>query len=308
MLTSLIRFVFISILFSSTAVFSADNASISTELSALQVTPQNTSNTQLPEWFYRELTSIRKDVSVLDATGASKEQIQELKERIGNLEVRLEESQLRVDGKLNEQSGRIGDLKDSYDSSLSQVSWTTTWFGIVAGILGIVIAIVAYAFSWNARLAAIATAKLEAEKLTAEWIGHKEKSISNKFDMQIQGLNLRFNDELKTIKEIASFQSIEIKLSRAINLYTPDQSVHALRDFDEIINLCSGSKKTTYLQLASQALFYKGSLLEKLNRKEEALLVYSQLVEQFKENEDETISAFVIFAGHMRDSLIKGDE
>lgn len=198
MLTSLICFAFISFLFFSTAVFSADNVTNPTE----QVAPHNTSNTQLPEWFYRELTSIRKDVSVLDATGASKEQIQELKERIGKVEVRLEETQLRVDDKLNEQSGRIVDIADANSFSINL-------FSVIAGVLGVIVAAIAFLFSRSAKKDAIDVAKKEAKSVTGKWVKETEKSIANKFDLQIATLSSKFNEELKSVKENAELQSIK---------------------------------------------------------------------------------------------------
>jgi tetratricopeptide (TPR) repeat protein len=183
-LTSLIRFVFISILFSSTAVFSADNASISTEPRASQVAPQPMSNTQLPEWFYRELTSIRKDVSVLDATGASKEQIQELKERIGKVEVRLEETQLRVDDQLMAQGKYVEAINASTDR-----------FGTLASILGLVASIIAVMFGW---ISAGKKAKSEAKKHVDDWL----ESNKNDLDMQLDSVKNQLNDTINN--EISS--------------------------------------------------------------------------------------------------------
>jgi len=54
----------------------------------------------LPAWVYKELVSIQKEVSVIDANGATKESVQALKERLGKVEVQLEQSQLRVDDAL----------------------------------------------------------------------------------------------------------------------------------------------------------------------------------------------------------------
>lgn len=184
MLTSLIRFVFISILFSSTAVFSADNASISTEPRASQVAPQPMSNTQLPEWFYRELTSIRKDVSVLDATGASKEQIQELEERIGKVEVRLEETQLRVDDQLMAQGKYVEAINASTDR-----------FGTLASILGLVASIIAVMFGW---ISAGKKAKSEAKKHVDDWL----ESNKNDLDMQLDSVKNQLNDTINN--EISS--------------------------------------------------------------------------------------------------------
>ena len=162
-LTSLIRFAFISVLFSSAAAFSADNASISTEPSASQVTPQNTSNTQLPEWFYRELTSIRKDVSMLDATGASKEQVLELKERIGKVEVRFEAFQSRIDDKLSAQGKYVEAINASTDR-----------FGTLASILGLVASIIAVIFGW---VSAGKKAKSEAKKHVDDWLENNKAEL-----------------------------------------------------------------------------------------------------------------------------------
>jgi tetratricopeptide (TPR) repeat protein len=186
-LTSLIRFVFISFLLSSAAVFSAEDISNSPEPSVSQVTPQPISNTQLPEWFYRELTSIRKDVSVLDATGASKEQIQELKERIGIVEVRLEETQLRVDDKLEAQGKYVEAINASTDR-----------FGTLASILGLVASIIAVMFGW---ISAGKKAKSEAKKHVDDWLESNEAELDAQFVIAKEKLDSTLKREIASAKD-----------------------------------------------------------------------------------------------------------
>lgn len=286
--TSLIRFVFISALFSSAAVFSADNVPISTETSTSKVAPQPISNSQLPEWFYRELTSIRKDVSVLDATGASKEQIQELKERIGKVEVRLEESQLRVDDKLNEQSGRIGDLKDSYDSSLSQVSWTTTWFGIVAGLLGVLVAVIAIINSWKANREAVANAQDAAQKTLEGWTQEKEAELTEKFDQKLTELSAHHEKEFQKIRYDAVIQTAETDINRGISL-AKDRSGDAIPMFDSVIKKFNSSNLIEHQRLVVDALYWKSFALDKPESYKEQIGLFDEIIEKFNGSEDTRI-------------------
>tara|TARA_R110001583_G_scaffold194660_1_gene366135 strand:- start:790 stop:2295 length:1506 start_codon:yes stop_codon:yes gene_type:complete len=181
-ITSLIRFVLISFLFSSAAVFSADDAPNSPETSASKAT----SDTQLPEWFYQELTSIRKDVSVLDVMGASKEQIQDLKERVGKVEVRLEESQSRVDDKLSEQSGRIEDIYASIDQ-----------FGILITVLGLVASAIAVLFGW---ISAGQKAKSETKRHVDDWLEGNKKILNEQLEKAKARLDETVENEIVSAK------------------------------------------------------------------------------------------------------------
>jgi tetratricopeptide (TPR) repeat protein len=215
-LTSLIRFAFISFLFSSAAVFSADDAPNSPETSASQVARQSTTNTQLPEWFYRELTSIRKDVSVLDATGASKEQILELKERIGKVEVRLEESLLRVDDKLTAQGNYVEAINASTDR-----------FGTLASILGLIASIIAVMFGW---ISAGKKAKLEAKKHVDDWLESNKAELDAQLveakEKAKESLEGTLDDEIASAK-----QEIEKLISRSKEkIETVTTSVESLKD------------------------------------------------------------------------------
>ncbi|MBU1296738.1 MAG: hypothetical protein KJ609_01025 [Gammaproteobacteria bacterium] len=274
MLTSLIRFAFISFLFSSAAVFSADNVSNSTEPSAPQISPQSTSNTQLPKWFYRELTSIRKDVSVLDVTGASKEQILELKERIGKVEVRLEESQLRVDDKLFDQVERIRDIADSN-------SFSITLFSVIAGVLGTLIALLSLFLSWKANREAVANAKDEAQRATSEWIKGVEKEITDKLEGEINGLSQRFDTELQDVRENAEIQSIKTMLNRAISMASGGKYTQALEELDITIEKYHDYKSFEIQEQVAFAMLYKGGVLQHLSRNNEALSVYNDVISKF---------------------------
>ncbi|SHF07233.1 hypothetical protein SAMN02745753_01271 [Marinomonas polaris DSM 16579] len=277
MLTSFIRFAFISFLFSSAAVFSAGNVSNSTEPSAPQISPQSTSNTQIPEWFYRELSSIRKDVSVLDATGASKEQIQELKERIGKVEVRLEESQLRVDGKLSEQSGRIGDIH----SFISQMGW----------LIGIVITIVtglAAFFNITARSAAVNGAKEAANEKLVEWTQEKEAELTEKFGHKLTELSDRHEKEFQKIRDDAVIQSAETDINRALAL-AKDRSEEAIPIFDSVIKKFNSSDLVEHQRLVVDALYGKSFALDKPGFYKEQISLFDEIVENFNGVEDRKI-------------------
>lgn len=280
-LTSLIRFAFICFLFSSAAAFSAENASISTEPSASQVTPRPTSNSQLPEWFYRELTSIRKDVSVLDATGASKEQIQELKERIGNLEVRLEESQLRVDGKLNEQSGRIGDIADSN-------SFFITLFSVIASVLGTLIAVITIINSWKANREAVANAQDAAQQTLEGWTQEKEVELTEKFDQKLTELSAHHEKEFQKIRYDAVIQTAETDINRGISL-AKDRSGDAIPMFDSVIKKFNSSNLIEHQRLVVDALYWKSFALDKPEFYKEQIGLFDEIIEKFNGSEDTRI-------------------
>ena len=238
MFTFLTRFLFISAFFASliTSAF-AENSTA----------PQQQANTQLPEWFYRELSSIQKEMSDIDANGATKESVQELKERIGILETEVKFSGLR-----------IGDIYASTDR-----------FGIIAGILGAIIAVMSFLFSWNAKKEAIENAKEEAAKLTSEWIENEEKNISNQFDNQIHDINQRFDEEIKGLS--ATYDSkLQAKLAEL-------EQKHS----DNLANI----QQNMSLQQDAAALLGKAFTLFKSGRLDEAIDIYDQLDQQFKHNQ-----------------------
>lgn len=274
MITSLIRFVFISFLFSPAAVFSAEYVSKSTEQSALQVAPQPISNSQLPEWFYRELTSIRKDVSVLDATGASKEQIQELKERIGKVEVQFEESQLRIDGKLNEQSGRIGDIADSN-------SYAITLFSVIAGVLGTLIAVITIINSWKANREAVANAEEAARKMLAEWTQEKETELTKKFDQKLVELSERHEKEFQIIRNNTEEQTADNDITEAYMLANQKRDDEAVRRIHYVIQRFWGSNLIRHQKILAKAMYYRGLIFYARNQPEKEIIAYDELVELF---------------------------
>ncbi len=279
MLTSLIRFVFISFLFSSAAVFSADNVSNSTEPSAPQISPQPTSNVQLPEWFYRELTSIRKDVSVLDATGASKEQIQELKERIGAVEVRLEESQLRVDGRLNEQSGRIGDIAESNTFSIAL-------FAVIAGVLGTLIAVITIINSWKANREAVANAEKAASEKLDTWTQKKETDLTEKFDQKLAELSVRHEKEFQKIRDNAKEQAFDNDINEAYALSNKDRKDDAISRITSIIREVENSDVEMNQRIHAKALYYKGLILYVAGQSKGSNEAFRELIARFKTSSD----------------------
>ncbi|MGO2510894.1 tetratricopeptide repeat protein [Marinomonas polaris] len=336
MLTSLIRFAFISFLFSSAAAFSADNASISTEPKASQAASQPTANTQLPEWFYRELTSIRKDVSVLDATGASKEQIQELKERIGKVEVRLEESQLRVDGKLNEQSGRIGDIYASTDRFGIIVSW-------VAGGISLLLLIASF-------LTASGKAKSETEKHVREWLEHNKKTLNEQLEKAKTRLDETVESEIvsakkqiddfvmsgkKNIERIQStvneLQNRVEKISSKImtdsftdkgseSEYVSSKKIEVINDGALLIKEESSSQagiqpdvtKVLDDSALADSLFSKALSLNRSKHLEEANEVYDEIIKRFRSDNkleiQEMVAKSLINKANTLDALLRRQE
>lgn len=244
--------------------------------------PQNTSNTQLPEWFYRELTSIRRDVSVLDATGASKEQIQELKERIGKVEVRLEESQLRVDGKLNEQSGRIGDISDSN-------SFSITLFSVIAGVLGTLVALITIINSWRANREAVDKAEKAANEKLAKWTLEKETELTKKFDQKLTELSERHEKEFQKIRDNAEEQALDNDINEAYALAGKDRIGDAMSRINNVVRRVEKSDSIKHQRVHAKALYYKGLISYAVNQKEAVLKVFDELILKFKDSDDAAI-------------------
>lgn len=235
-------------------------------------------NVEPPEWFYRELTSIRKDVSVLDATGASKEQIQELKERIGKVEVRLEETQLRVDGKLNEQSGRIGDIH----SFISQMGW----------LIGIVITIVtglAAFFNINARSAAVNGAKEAANEKLVEWTQEKEAELTEKFDKKLAELSEKHEKEFQKIRDNAEEQSFESDINEAYSLASKDRNDEAMSHINNVIKQVKNSDLAKHQRIHAKALYYKALIFDFAGQPEREVSTYDDLIKRFIESKDISI-------------------
>ena len=272
--TFIIRFVLISFLFASTTVFSADDVLSAKETGASNVAQKSILNYQLPEWFYRELSSISKDVSVLDATGASKEQIQELKERIGKVEVRLEETQLRIEGRLSEQSGRIGDIADSSSFSISL-------FSIVAGVLGTLIAVLSLFLNLRAKREAVASAKEEAKNTLDEWTGEKESEITRVFDIKLNELRSKYERELEEVRDKSEEQSADNDITEAYMLAHQKRDDEGIRRIHYVIQRFWGSSLLGHQKILAKAMYYRGLIFYVRNQPEKEILAYDELCELF---------------------------
>jgi tetratricopeptide (TPR) repeat protein len=296
-LTSLIRFAFVSFLFFTAAVFAADNASVSTEPSASQTAPQPIANTPLPEWLYRELMSIRKDVSVLDATGASKEQIQELKERIGKVEVRLEETQLRVDSRLSSQNNLIGSIYASVDQ-----------FGILITVLGLVASAIAVLFGW---ISAGRRAKSEANLIVNKWIDEKQEEITGKLEREIDSLGIRFDKELKDVREHAELQSIKTMINRALSMaegFFGHKFNEAVEELSDAIKKYADYKNPEVQEQVVYAYILKGEILAAKGNSRDAITEYNYVITNFRMFENPAIKLHVevAFANKIEQLFLTG--
>lgn len=276
-------------------------------------TPQQQSSaieskpSSLPEWFYKELSSIQREVSVLDATGATKDSVQALKERLTKVEVQLKQSQLRVDGSLKvhgdriedlhksvsealtENGERIEDLHASSELSLDIISWVTSWFGIIAGVLGIIIAVISFIFSSNSKVEAVASAREEAEKYFSKWAEEKEKSFRRKLEV----LDKRFDDQaqqhkvkFEEIRDDAKLQSAENEIIEALASIKYERTDEALIRINSVIQRFKINTSIKYQRMVSKALSFKAFIYNGTESYDQEILAYEELYLLFKASDD----------------------
>lgn len=214
--------------------------------------------TSLPTWVYKELVSIQKEVSVIDANGATKESVQALKERIGKVEVQLEQSQLRVDETLKIQGDRIVDMQVYSEHSLTRISWETTWFGIIAGVLGIIITAVSIFFSYKSKKEAVESAQKEAQNQVERWIQEKEKEINKKFDEQNEDHEKQFSD----IRDQAELQAADSDINEAYALADNKNINEALLKINRVIKNHQSRVPDKFQKIVAKSLYYKGLIYE----------------------------------------------
>lgn len=256
------------------------------------VTPSNTqqkANAQLPEWFYRELISIKKDVSDFDATGATKDDIQELRERISKTVVRLEESQLRIDERFLDQNERITDIADSNSFSIAL-------FSAIAGVLGTLIAVFSIYSSWKANREAVASAKQEAQNALDGWTDDKGAEITKAFDVKLKELNQRHEKELEVIREQAEVQAADSDITEAYILANQKRNDEAVRRIHYVIQRFWKSDLLRHQKIVAKAMFYRGIVLNTSHKPKAAINAYDELLKRFKDNDELAIQEFLAMA------------
>ena len=249
----------------------------------------------LPEWVYKELSSIQKEVSVLDATGATKESVQALKERLSKVEMQLEQSQLRVDDSLKLHGNRIEDLHASSESSLSSISSWTTWLSIFTGLLGFVVAGTSIFFSFSSKNEAIKQARKDA----SDWLKNNQDNLERQFEESKERLEAERAIEIAAMKEeintlvfeskvdIASVQSkvkdigkdvTENVLSRLkVDNYiiTKEENVEVAGKVEKVLNKPDDQKSTNDWRLLAIDTYFA-------NQFNEALSLIGKVFEQEK--------------------------
>lgn len=269
MFTFLTRFIFISAFFASliTSAFAEDSTASSN-------TPQHQANTQLPEWFYRELISIKSDISRLDATDVSKEDIRKINDRIDVVVNRVGDQELS----LSLHNERVGDIADSNAFALAL-------FSVIAGVLGTLIAVFSIYSSWNAKREAVANAKDFAHKEVTKWINNTEKELTDNFKNSIQNQSDKFNKEFEGIKENAEIQFAKTMVNRAISMaangHLNGHLKNAMNEFDDVIREYKNSRCVVIEEQVAIALFYKGAILEELKYTDKAIIEYQTLIDNF---------------------------
>jgi len=279
-----------------------------------------------PEWVYKELSSIQKEVSVLDATGATKDSVQALKERLTKVEVQLEQSQLRVDDSLKVYGNRIEDIYASTD----RFSYIAAWLGAIASILAVM-------FGW---ISAGRKAQSEAKKHVDTWLEGNEANLTEQLEKAKNRLNETLENEIvsakkqiKTLiaeskgnidliqsdvtglkdnvkdavisslkndgytlpkeekdKAIIEAKNISNKSDKdktamdwrtlAIEHYFSNDYIEALNSINKAFKQ-ENIKKSFSSYEEVDTYFLKGSVLIKLNRLADAVVIYSDLVTQF---------------------------
>ncbi|MEO9274328.1 tetratricopeptide repeat protein [Marinomonas sp. 5E14-1] len=313
MLNSLTRFLFVSLFLVtfSHSTFAADDV-------------VTTSNAQLPQWFYQELIAIKKDVSDLDAKQVSEGEVQNLKDRLSKVETVLEVSEKDIDERL-----------DAQDKFIDAIYASTDRFGIIAGVLGVIIAGIAFFFSSGAKREAVASAKESADIEVEKWTIRTLGELRQNFEQEIRSLSTTYDtklherlDELekKYIDSLASVQqSMSVQqdaaalLSKAYALLTSNKCIEAIEVYDSIDKQFKERKETEIERQVAEALLNKGVALNKLNRFEEAIYVYSELIKRFNGNSELAIQeqiakalmdkgAILVHLGDLENAIVVCDE
>ncbi len=250
-------------------------------------------------------------------------QLQQQKEQIKELEEKLRKY---TDDKIEDSNKRI----EIINGSVSRYTSALTWFGIIIALIGTLVTILLVGIAWSSRNTAIATAREESKN----WIDNKaEKELQKKLDEMLKKANddiaEKANKILQTIEEKAREQrdkhekehlelqkSYTAKEVSEIKEKAQDSKSKNLKDktfydyWSEILSFFLEKDYDKSLGIIEEALrlnnlteiqkvqlyFAKGVTFGKDGKNEEAVKIYDELIDKYKDSKVDKIQEQVVIA------------
>ena len=256
---------------------------------------------------HKEISEIKlqiQKIKLLDARDEREKKIEKLEADIKKLEDEFNQNNIDkkdIDGKIGTQDKLISEIA----SNTNRVSWLISMFGILITVI-----IIFFALKFGRNIdQEIQNIKIEAEKELKNWVDNKaESEFKSLIDNAKNEIQLNANQVLKEIKNetldrfdvfVKSLQrnhqnEEKYKYLDLINLiidnYEKKNIEEALRNIDKAIKLAKTDKENI------QILFIKALILGQIGKSEEAIKVYDELIERFKDSNESNILEKVVTA------------
>ena len=256
---------------------------------------------------HKEISEIKlqiQKIKLLDARDEREKKIEKLEADIKKLEDEFNQNNIDkkdIDGKIGTQDKLISEIA----SNTNRVSWLISMFGVLITVI-----IIFFALKFGRNIdQEIQNIKIEAEKELKNWVDNKaESEFKSLIDNAKNEIQLNANQVLKEIKNetldrfdvfVKSLQrnhqnEEKYKYLDLINLiidnYEKKNIEEALRNIDKAIKLAKTDKENI------QILFIKALILGQIGKSEEAIKVYDELIERFKDSNESNILEKVVTA------------
>lgn len=256
---------------------------------------------------HREISDMQLEIQkikLLDARDERENKLEKLEKDIKELEEKFNQNNIDkkdIDGKIGTQDKLISEIA----SNTNRVSWLISMFGILITVI-----IIFFALKFGRNIdQEIQNIKIEAEKELKNWVDNKaESEFKSLIDNAKNEIQLNANQVLKEIKNetldrfdvfVKSLQrnhqnEEKYKYLDLINLiidnYEKKNIEEALRNIDKAIKLAKTDKENI------QILFIKALILGQIGKSEEAIKVYDELIERFKDSNESNILEKVVTA------------
>jgi tetratricopeptide (TPR) repeat protein len=228
-----------------------------------------------PQWFYQELIELQKDINQIKNDSADEKQVRDLQERLVVLKSELQQQSQSIDGRLNDQNNRVGDIYASIDR-----------FSIIVTILGLFASALAI---FVAQLRAVRKAKAEANEIVTKWKAETEVEIKKSFSEKLEALAEDHEKQFAKIREETEMQNATNEINEAYNHVNNDRIGDALSRINRQIQRYQKSDTTTHHEIVAKSLFAKALIYYKDKKPEQEIQVYDQLLSQFKDNAEPAI-------------------
>ena len=256
---------------------------------------------------HREISDMQLEIQkikLLDARDERENKLEKLEKDIKELEEKFNQNNIDkkdIDGKIGTQDKLISEIA----SNTNRVSWLISMFGVLITVI-----IIFFALKFGRNIdQEIQNIKIEAEKELKNWVDNKaESEFKSLIDNAKNEIQLNANQVLKEIKNetldrfdvfVKSLQrnhqnEEKYKYLDLINLiidnYEKKNIEEALRNIDKAIKLAKTDKENI------QILFIKALILGQIGKSEEAIKVYDELIERFKDSNESNILEKVVTA------------